>query len=216
MDGSVGMTARWNRLAIPSQRSSLCDYHGRSTTLRHPNEQTGRPLQVGTGHGVTICCMAIRQPVQFSPSDRGNEPAACQSRELRWSRYWISAINRDDDGEDEEEEQDGEEDIEEEEGEIPSLKYRTLNDRAGGRRQAKCYLQQIGDAEQAQSASRKGEPDARQGRVTAMNQRRMTVAANMGIGSNIKIGRQTRARGDGPLSLSGGCMNSTTMYPTAS
>ena len=165
---------------MPSLRSSLCAYHIRSTTLGHPNEQTGRLLQVGIGHVVTINCIAIPQPVQFSPSDGGSNITVYQSGELRRSRYWINAINRDDDGEEEEEDRDGEEDIEEEEGERPSLKYRTVNDRAGGGRQAKCYLQEIGDAEPANSASREGGPDEPRGRVTAMNHRRMTVAANMG------------------------------------
>ena len=201
---------------MPSLRSSLCDYHARSTTLRHQSGQTRRLLQAGTGHGVTISCIAIPQPVQFSPSDGGNEVTACQSRELRWSRYWINAINRDDDGEEQEDGQDEEGEMEEEDGEIPSLKYRAVNDRTGGRLASKYGTQQIGDAEPANSTSREGGPEEPRGRVTAMHQKRMTVAANMGIGSNIKIGRQTRARGGGPLSLSGGCMNSTTMYPTAS
>ena len=178
-DGSVGMTATWNGGAMPSLRSSLCAYHIRSTTLGHPNEQTGRLLQVGIGHVVTINCIAIPQPVQFSPSDGGSNITVYQSGELRRSRYWINAINRDDDGEDEEEDRDGEEDIEEEEVERPSLKYSTLNDRAGGRRQAKYYLQEIGDARPASAVSRTGELNVGRTRAKAMNQRRTTLVANM-------------------------------------
>ena len=118
-------------------------------------------------------------PVSFSPSDGGNELTAYQSGELRWRRFRINAINPDYDGDDEEEDRDDEGEMAEEDGEIPSLKYRTVNDRAGGRLQAKYWTQQIGDAEPANSASREGEPEAPRGRVAAMNQRKMTGTANL-------------------------------------
>ena len=70
--------------------------------------------------------------------------------------------------------------MEYEDSETTSLEYRTVNDRAGGRLQAKYDRQQTGDAEPASAASRAGELNAGQGRVTAMSQRRTTGEAKIG------------------------------------
>ena len=175
-----GMTTAWNGVAMPSLRSSTYGYHARLAKQRHQSGQTGRLLRVGTGHGVTINCTVVPHPVSSRTSDGGRRLTACQSGELRWSRYWINAPDSEHEGEDEEEDQDGAGEMEEADSETPSLKYRTVNDRAGGGRKAKYYLQPIGDAEPAKSASSESELDARRGRVMAMNQRRMNVAANMG------------------------------------
>ena len=165
---------------MPSLRSSTHGCYARLAKQRHPDGQPGRLLQVGTGHGVTITCTVVPHPGSFNPSDGGSELTANQSRELRWGKYRICAINPDYGDEDEEEEQDGEEDMEEEDSETTNLEYSTVSDRTGGRRGTKHERQEKRDAEPASVAIRDGEPSAGQGRVTAKSQMRMTVAADTG------------------------------------
>ena len=140
-DGNIGITAAWNRVAMPRMQPSAYGWHTHLIRLQHPAgqtriesiEQTGRLLQVGTGHGITISCTAVPHPVSFSTSDGGSKLTANQSGKLRRKRCRISTLNPDCDGDDEEEGQDGEEDMEDEDSEATSLEYRTANARAGGR-----------------------------------------------------------------------------------
>lgn len=70
--------------------------------------------------------------------------------------------------------------MEDEDSETTSLKYRTVNNRAGGRLPAKYDTQQTGDAKPANLAKANGETTAGQWRVTAMNQRKTTLVADTG------------------------------------
>ena len=189
------MTAAWNGVGMPSLRSSTYGWQANLTTPRQPGGQTGGflicqtalQLRIGRKQGVSMSNPVVLHPAPFSTSARGSELTAYLSVELRRRRYRISALNPDYDGEDEEEDRDGEDDMEDEDSETTSLEYRTFNYRAGGWLGSKYDTQQIGDAEPANAASRDGELNAGQVRVTAMNQRKTTLAANTGLGSDITI-----------------------------
>lgn len=174
------MTTTWNRVGMPSLRSSTYGCDARLAKQRHPSGQTGRLLQIDMGHGVTISCMAIPHPVSFNRSDGGSELTVYQDEELRWGKYRICAINPDYDGEGEEEDQNAEDDMDDEDCETTSLEYHTANDRAGGRLGAKYERQETRDVMSVSAASRTGDQNPGRTRATAMNQRRATGEAKIG------------------------------------
>ena len=174
------MTAAWRGVAQPSLRPSDCGWHPHLTERQHPTGQTGRRLRTGSGKWVSMSSPAVPHPVPCSTSAGGSELIDFPNVELGRRLRWLEALHPNYDDEEEEDDQNGEDDMEAEDSETPSLEYRTINDRAGGRQQAECDRQQTGDAELASAAIRDGGPNAGQERVPAMKQRRTTGESNMG------------------------------------